>query len=462
MIWHARMVRLGRLRTMLLLTAFSVVASVALVVVFFVLFDGQREDLAAYFVPAVIVPALVAPPVIHLLLGLAVALEAAHARAAQHQEQLQRVRQLDLVGRLASGLAHDFNNLLTVVRANVAALGGATMGEELAAIDRAAVKGARLTRRLLSISRHEVMERVAQPVAPLLRETEEMLRRILSPTLLLEMPPDVPDVTIEFDHDAIQQALLNLALNARDAMGAHGRLTVTVHERQAADGPWLVIEVRDNGPGMPPELLRQAAEPFFTTKAAHEGTGLGLAIVHRCMTQHDGRLVLDSDVGVGTTAALWFPSNRRGRDVVVHERVPSTPPTRIERSGSYDLLVIDDEPEIRSVTERALRRMGHRVTSVGDITAAFAWLETVPPVDAIVSDVMMPGGTGIDLVHHLRRTGRTTPVLLVSGFALEGLDDVLSADPTVAFLPKPWAFDALMTSLEGVIHHANAGTAPRS
>ena len=164
----------------------------------------------------------------------------------------------------------------------------------------------------------------------------------------------------------------------------------------------------------------------------------------------------------GTTAALWFPSTRRGSDVVHHERVPSTPPTAIKRSGGYDLLVIDDESEIRSVTERALRRLGHRVTSVADITAAIAWMETAPSVDGIISDVMMPGGTGIEFVHHLRRTGRTTPVLLVSGFALEGLDDVLSADHTVAFLPKPWALDALMVGLEGVIHHGNPGTSPRS
>ncbi|AMW06136.1 hypothetical protein GEMMAAP_17790 [Gemmatimonas phototrophica] len=455
MIWHARLVRLGRLRTMLLLTAFSVAASVALVAVFFVVFEGQPEDLPAYFVPAVIVPAMVAPLVIHLLLGLAVELEAAHSQAAQQQEQLQRVRQLDLVGRLASGLAHDFNNLLTVVRANVEALGGATVREELSAIDDAAVRGARLTRRLLSISRHDVVERVAQPLAPLLRETEEMLRRVLPPNMQLEMPPVLPDVTLEFDHDAIQQALLNLALNARDAMGAHGRLTITVHGRQTEDGPWQVLEVRDNGPGMPPEVLGRATEPFFTTKAAHEGTGLGLAIVHRCMAQHNGRLVLDSEEGIGTTAALWFPSTLRGSDVIRRERVPTTPPTGIRRSERYDLLVIDDEPEIRSVTERALRRLGHRVTSVGDIAAAMAWLETAPKVDGIVSDVMMPGGTGIELVHLLRSAGRTTPVLLVSGFALEVLDDVLSADSSVAFLPKPWALDALMSGIESVIHKPN-------
>jgi DNA-binding NarL/FixJ family response regulator len=284
------------------------------------------------------------------------------------------------------------------------------------------------------------------------RGKAEMLRRVLPPNMQLEVSPVLPDITLEFDHDAIQQALLNLALNARDAMGAHGRLTITVHGRQTEDGPWQVLEVRDNGPGMPPEVLGRATEPFFTTKAAHEGTGLGLAIVHRCMAQHNGRLVLDSEEGIGTTAALWFPSTLRGSDVIRRERVPTTPPTGIRRSERYDLLVIDDEPEIRSVTERALRRLGHRVTSVGDITAAMAWLETAPKVDGIVSDVMMPGGTGIEFVHLLRSTGRTTPVLLVSGFALEVLDDVLSGDHTVAFLPKPWALDALMSGIEGIIH----------
>lgn len=435
---------------MLYLTAFSVGASVALVAMFFVLFKAQPQAAPAYFIPAVIVPAVVAPMVIHVLLSLALALDAAHAHAAQQQEQLQHIRQLDIVGRLASGLAHDFNNLLTVVRANVEALGGPTANEELAAIDEAALRGSRLTQRLLSISRHEQVVLVPQVLAPLLRETEDMLRRILPQGVPLEMPIDLPTIVLALDRDAVQQAILNLVLNARDAMGDHGRLVLTVQERLLPSGPWVVVEVRDNGPGMPPEVLSRATEPFYTTKAAHKGTGLGLAIVQRSMEQHGGRVVIESALGEGTTVGLWFPIAPAQSASSSREPTRQTPPHGTQHGASYRLLVIDDDQQVRLVTERALERLGHHVVSVADITAARAHLDSGAIVDVILSDVMMPGGTGVDLVRSLRRSGNQTPVLLVSGFTLDILDDELGADPTVALLAKPWALPSLVAGIERV------------
>jgi signal transduction histidine kinase/ActR/RegA family two-component response regulator len=463
---------------MLLLTGFSVGSSVVLVAVFFVIFNGQPADLPAYFVPAVIVPMLVAPPVIHLLLALAVALEAAHTQAARQQRELQRIQQLDLVGRLASGLAHDFNNLLTVVRANVEALGGATSNQELAAIDDAADRGARLTRRLLSISRHDDVVVAPHPLPPLLHETKDVLRRVLPTGVQFELPTHIPDAVLDLDRDAIQQALLNLVLNAREAMGERGRLTLLVFMRHEPDGSWLVLDVRDDGPGMPPELLERATEPFFTTKAPHEGTGLGLAIVRRTMEQHGGRLVLESAVGVGTSAALWFPL-RRPVTTSVPGDAPITPPnapavaeasalpgdgaarlasaaspvaapidSSTPRRATYRLLVVDDEPQVRGVTERTLQRLGHHVTSVADIGSARAVIDAGDAVDVIISDVMMPGGTGMELVQQLRQAGHRTPVLLVSGFALDAVDDALRAHPSVAFLAKPWTLDGLVGGIE--------------
>lgn len=473
--WHTRLVRLGRLRTMLLLTGFSVGASVILVAVFFVVFNGQPDDLPAYFIPALIVPMLVAPPVIHLLLALAVALEAAHTEAARQQRELQRIQQLDLVGRLASGLAHDFNNLLTVVRANVEALGGATSNQELAAIDDAADRGARLTRRLLSISRHDDVVVAPHPLPPLLRETKEVLRRVLPTGVQFELPALIPDAVLDLDRDAIQQALLNLVLNAREAMGEQGHLTLSVFTRQSPDGPWLVLDVRDDGPGMPPDLLARATEPFFTTKAAHEGTGLGLAIVRRTMEQHGGKLVLESEVGVGTSAALWFPLRRPVTTSVPREVSIATPdeaaagsaaatlpspassvPSRTDRTA-YRLLVVDDEPQVRAVTERTLQRLGHHVRSVADITSAKALIDAGEDVDVIISDVMMPGGTGMELVQQLRQAGHPTPVLLVSGFAPEAVDEALRAHPSVAFLAKPWTLDGLVSGIDRLARSISIG-----
>lgn len=454
MSWHARLVRLGRLRTMLSLTTFSVAASVALVAVFFVLSKAPPEKAWAYFIPAVIVPALVAPPVIHILLSLVLALDMAHSDAARQQEQLQTARQLDLVGRLASGLAHDFNNLLTVVRANVDALGGTEANAELAAIDDAALRGARLTRRLLSISRHEQVVLMPQPLAPLLRETEAMLRRVLPASVPLELPASVPATVLHLDRDAIQQALLNLVLNARDAVDDHGRLAIAVQERALPDGSWVVIEVRDNGPGMSPEVLGHATEPFYTTKAAHQGTGLGLAIVQRSMEDHGGRLVIESAPGMGTTAALWFPLTPAGITTAARETLRLTPTPRAPQpaphDGPYRLLVVDDDPQVRRVTERSLQRLGHHVVSVSDIAAAKSHLESDAGVQVIISDVMMPGGTGLDLVRDLRRNGNHTPVLLVSGFTLDTLAHDLEADATVARLAKPWDLPSLVAGIEQV------------
>ncbi len=451
---------------MLLLTAFSVGASVLLVAGFFVLFDGQPADVPAYFIPAVVVPLLVAPSVIHLLLELAFALETAHAEAARQQVELQRVQQLDLVGRLASGLAHDFNNLLTVVRANVEALGGAEAREELAAIDDAAVRGARLTRRLLSISKHDEGVLVPHSLAPLLLETEEMVRRVLPSGVQFTMPSVVPDIVLNLDRDAIQQALLNLVLNARDAMGARGHLTLTAQTVQHADAPWFVVEVKDDGPGMSPENLARATEPFFTTKAAHEGTGLGLAIVRRSMEHHGGRLTLDSRLGAGTSAALWFPIPQRTSEAITEAAIAAPPPARapetasatsIGERASYQLLVVDDEPHVRAVTERSVQRLGHHVTSVSDIASAMTVIQSGVAVDAIISDVMMPGGTGIDLVQQLRQAKHPIPVLLVSGFSPETIDDMLSTHPSVAFLAKPWTLDALSEAIERLVSPPTRG-----
>jgi len=443
---------------MVLLTTYCVGASVLLVAVFTVFFRAQPEDLPAYYIPAVIVPLLVAPPVIHLLLGLATALEAAHAESARQQLALQRDKQLDLAGRLAGGLAHDFNNLLTIVRANVEALGGPSANEELAAIDDAAARGAWLTRRLLSISHHNDVALAPYALSSLLRETESVLRRVLPAGVGLEFPDEIPDAVLQVDRDAVQQALLNLVLNARDAMDSRGRLTISVARHEAPDGSWLVFTVRDNGHGMSPELLARAVEPFFTTKSAHQGTGLGLSIVKRTMEQHGGRLVLESDVGVGTSAALWFPLRATAPDAaVVQDSARSTPAPPVPSESSvapkraYRLLVVDDDPQVRAVTARTVERLGHRVISVSDATAALAQFAAGASVDLIISDVMMPGTTGIELVQQLRRSGHDTPVLLVSGYAVDDVDQAVGTDPAVAFLAKPWSVDGLARGINGVI-----------
>jgi PAS domain S-box-containing protein len=373
--------------------------------------------------------------------------------------QLMRAQKLELVGQLAGGLAHDFNNLLTVVRANVAALGDVSRSPELAAIDDAADRGARLTRRLLSISRHDLLTRSPHAVAPLLHDTLALVRRVLPARLRIEAPDSVPPVTLLLDADAVQQALLNLMVNARDAMPEDGVLRVEVRVAAHEQVPMLVVTVADTGHGMDATVLARATEPFFTTKATEAGTGLGLAMVHATMQRHGGHLTLHSTRGVGTRAELWFPMASVDATLPPHEppaeitRAPAPVVQRAVGAGAAVLLV-EDEPAVRLATERALQRLGYTVTSTSDMASALLHLESGAPVDLVVTDVMMPGGTGVELLQAVRSSGRTTPILLVSGYAVDDLDAVLAADARAALLTKPWTIERLAVQVRDMLSTA--------
>ncbi len=395
--------------------------------------------------------------------------------------QLQRAQQLNLAARLASGLAHDLNNLLTVVRASVDALGGATGSPELSAIEDATARGAQLTRRLLALSRREGLNLTRQTLGPVLQGMRHSLQSILPSHVRLEMPAQVPEVPIQIDRDSVQHALLNLVLNARDAVGDSGLIDVRTKTHLALDGSWLIVEVSDDGPGMPADVLARATEAFFTTKPVHGGSGVGLAMVRETMQEHGGLLVLESEPGRGTVAALWFPvpsdersggfeaappriSSEREREPEAHcesatELAPEPPPEpeALPAPKTHRILLIDDEAAVRRVTERALKRLGHQVTSVDGIVPALALLDGATPIDLIVSDVTMPRGTGLDLIERLRESGRETPVLLTSGFSVESIDAVLH-DPRVGFIAKPWSSDALVVAMNRLI--ASARTSP--
>lgn len=365
------------------------------------------------------------------------------------EAQVSRTQHLDLAGRLAGGMAHDFNNLLTIVLASTASLGrrAEVPRQELEAIEDAANRGARLTRRLLSISRRDVHTPVVEPVGSLLRETAELVRRAVKPGIRLEVEPRPSGATAAVDRDALQQAIINLVMNAQDAMGDHGTIRLSVEEhRDAKGGHWLSLGVHDDGPGMPAAVLARATEPFFSTKPSHLGTGLGLSIVSDTMQRHGGRLELASQPGRGTDATLWLP--------VVAPASASGAPSKPDAAvtvQSLELLLVEDEPALRDATERILRHLGHRVTSVEGVADALQWLEGGGAPDLIVSDIMMPDATGIDLLHTIRERGRETPVLLVSGFAVENIADELERHAQVAFLPKPWTISELQTSMRALL-----------
>jgi two-component system, cell cycle sensor histidine kinase and response regulator CckA len=372
------------------------------------------------------------------------------------EAQLLRTQKMDVVGQLAGGIAHDFNNLLTVVRANVAALDLEAAQPELGAIDDAAARGARLVRRLLTISRPEALSVSAQRIGPLLFETVAMVRRVLPARIRVEAPAEVPASTVLLDADAVEQALLNLALNAADAIAGEGTIRINAREVSAdPDQRMLVVSVSDTGAGMTAEVLARATEPFFTTKPVSEGTGLGLSTVHAIMAQLGGRLELESVPGQGTHVELWFPVVA-SRDALVASPVIATSSSTVT-VGTPVLLVEDEEP-VRVATTRILRHLGCLVTSVSNISDAYRALEADPTLALVVSDVMMPGGTGLDLLRRVRSDGRNIPFLFVSGYAVESLEGAVSRDPNLSLLTKPWTIDELRERVHAMLAHRDSAT----
>lgn len=357
------------------------------------------------------------------------------------EAQLLRAQKMEMVGRLVGGIAHDFNNLLTIVRGSVIAMGGTAASPDLGAIDDAAARGARLVRRLLTIGRADAIELVVQPVGPLLHDAIATVRRLLPARIQVVGPTEIPERLVALDRDAIDQALLNLALNALDAIEGDGTLCFAV---SATDGAprGLAISCTDSGTGMSADVLLRATEPFFTTKAPDAGSGLGLAVVYAIMARHGGRLELRSTEGEGTVATLWFPL---ATTPVLPPARPDTPPETLKAMGGLHILVVDDEHAVRRLTGRVLQRAGCTVASAASAAEADALLAADHAFDVVVCDVMMPGGTGPELLEMVRARGDQVPFLFVSGYTVETLEGTIGNDGNAHLLSKPWTGNDLLT-----------------
>ena len=369
------------------------------------------------------------------------------------ESQLLRAQKMDAVGKLAGGIAHDFNNLLTIIRSNASLLADARDVPEVGAIDDAAARGARLIRRLLAITRDDHLRTTPQALGPLLHETIALVRRVLPARIQVQSPAEVPAAVVALDHDTVQQALLNLMLNARDAIAGDGVISI---EGRVVDEPeggrWFQLTVADTGSGMPPEVLERATEPFFTTKRADEGSGLGLSVVYGTMSRHGGRLELESTPGAGTRATLWFPVLVDG---TVASPAPVSPGDRSARAPRRaHVLLVEDEYAVRIATERTWRRLGHEVASASNIDEATRILSAEPRIALIISDVMMPGGSGLDLLRRVRAAGSSVPFLFVSGYAVESLEGTVGTDAAVDVLTKPWTVDELGDRVQASLGHA--------
>jgi two-component system cell cycle sensor histidine kinase/response regulator CckA len=364
------------------------------------------------------------------------------------EEQLRRSQKMEAVGLLAGGLAHDFNNLLTIVNGVAETLrdeqspgsGSSTLFEELLG---ATERGAGLTRQLLSFSRRTSIEPQAFDTNDAIRGTESLLRRLLTERIhcTFTLRDALP---VRMDRGGLDQLLLNLAANARDAMPMGGHFAVLTHEvvlsEEAAaakglmPGPHALIEVSDSGTGMTPEVLQRAFEPFYTTKAVGQGTGLGLASVYSIVRQSSGHVEIVSTVGVGTTFRILLPLATARQAASVAE----TPAVAVP-SGQGCILVVDDESGVRMVAARLLRRLGYDVIEAGGGVEALRIAEQKRGgIDVLISDVRMPDMNGFDLATSMLAGDPSLSVLLMSGHVDDAGLSARIAGSGIPLLEKPF------------------------
>jgi PAS domain S-box-containing protein len=354
--------------------------------------------------------------------------------------QLHEAQKLETLGQLTGGVAHDFNNLLTPVIGNLDLLRRRHEDERsqrlISGALQASERARTLVSRLLAFARRQNLE--ARPIDPrvLVGGMLDLLRRSLGPLIeiALDMPNDLPAAMV--DPNQLELALLNLAVNARDAMPEGGTLSITLaaeavppeNRANVPAGRYVCFAIADTGAGMDEATLRRAVEPFYSTKGVGKGTGLGLSMVHGLAAQSGGALLLTSEVGVGTTAELWLPV---ADGPVVAALVAAEDPT--VEMASLRILLVDDEELVRAGTADMLADMGHAVVQAASGAQALGLLGG-GGFDLLVSDYLMPGMTGIELATEARRIAPDLPVLLITGFA-----DMPAGDGgDVSRLPKPF------------------------
>jgi signal transduction histidine kinase len=340
--------------------------------------------------------------------------------------QVHEMRKVESLGQLTGGVAHDFNNLLMAVLGNLELLRKIVRDDPKACrlVDGAilgAERGATLTKRMLAFARRQELKPETVDVPSLVDSMVEMLQRSLGPgiQIITDFQADVP--TTRVDPNQLELALLNLALNARDAMPLGGRLMITARaERIAAGeipglapGDYVCIAESDTGHGMDEATLKRATEPFFTTKGAGRGTGLGLSMIDGLVAQSGGAMRITSQTGVGTRVELWLPVCAEAPV----ERAPVPLPLPIEEVRACRVLVVDDDPIVASGTAAMLEDLGHVATEVCSGDAALQLLGSEPAIDLVITDHAMPGMTGTELAACIRRRWPDLPIVIATGYA---------------------------------------------
>jgi len=384
---------------------------------------------------------------------------------ARSQSALHQAQKMEAIGQLTGGVAHDFNNVLQIIGGNLQLLkllGGLNdaartrVDTALAGVER----GAKLSAHLLAFARRQPLQAVVINPGDLLLDMNDMMRRVLGPNahVVADVEPGLWNTLV--DPSQLNNVLLNLAINARDAMQGSGTLTISAcnnardadRPREVPEGEYVLIEVKDTGAGMPRDVLERAFEPFFTTKPVGQGTGLGLSMAYGFVKQSGGEIVLRSTLGEGTSVRIYLPRNAAPASNM-------TPSIAAQVTGGLEtILVVEDEADVRSASSGILTALGYRVLEAQDGAAAVdvirAALDNGDRIDLVFSDVIMPGPVSSrDLESYVREKLPAAQILFTSGYAEGVLAHAGKVDAALNLLQKPYSVDQLGARIRHLLRH---------
>ena len=373
------------------------------------------------------------------------------------EQQLIQSQRMEAIGNLAGGIAHDFNNLLTAIIGYLSFVQrrlppDSPVRDDLSEVERAARRAAALTSQLLSYARRQMVVPASVDLSATVSGLTPMVRRLVGEDIEVETELAETDGSVRVDPGQLEQVLLNLVANARDAMPSGGALRLRTRHvtltpaaargiPEARPGQYVALEVEDTGVGMTPEVQARIFEPFFTTKPPGAGTGLGLAMCYGIVRQADGLVLVESEPGRGSRFSVLLPREGSGTEEPVPPKAPIVVP------GRETVLLVEDDPTVRAVTGRILREQGYTVLEAGSAAEARTVAAAAGRVDLLLTDVVMPGGSGRELAEALTQTRPGLPVVFMSGYTADVILRQGIVQDKVTLLPKPFTADALADTL---------------
>ncbi|MBB5692942.1 hybrid sensor histidine kinase/response regulator [Muricoccus pecuniae] len=392
--------------------------------------------------------------------------EARTAALRKSEEQLRQSQKMEAVGQLTGGIAHDFNNLLTGITGSLELLSARIAQGRVREVDRyvvaaqgAAARAASLTHRLLAFSRRQTLDPRPTDVNRLVGGMEELIRRTMGPGMVVEVVAAAGLWTTLVDPNQLENALLNLCINARDAMPGGGRLTVetanrwldarAARERELPPGQYISLCVSDTGTGMTPEVIAKAFDPFFTTKPLGLGTGLGLSMIYGFARQSGGQVRIYSEAGEGSMVCLYLPRHHgEAEEAVPLPELPALP----RATKGETVLVVDDEPTVRMLVAEVLEELGYAALEAADAASGLKLLRSDMRIDLLVTDVGLPGGmNGRQMADAARLARPGLKVLFITGYAENAAVGNGHLEPGMHVMTKPFAMDALATRIRELI-----------